>query len=176
MARYMTSTVLLAAAFVSVGCAQPPAPAMPAPAGELLFDARTGCTGRSHFTLVADPFGGREKTGRGDAGAKGRQKMVFLDDDGFFAMPADPGDRAVVVRLAVKGARDLRVMLVAGEEHGTYLRRLQAEGKWVDLRLPLSEARAISAGAKVVDITIWQMDTGKGNALYVQKAWLGGRK
>ena len=176
MTRHVASTVLLAVAFLAAGCAQPTAPAMPAPTGELLFDAHTGCTGRGHFTLVADPFGGPSKAGRGDAGAKGRQKMVFLNDQGFFAMPADPGERAVVIRLAVKGAREVRVMLVAGEEHGTYLRTLDAEGKWIDLKLPLAEARAISPGAKVVDITIWQMDTAKDNVLYVQGAWMVGGK
>ena len=172
MTRHIAIAVLLAAAFASAGCTPPAEQIMPAPAGELLFDTQTGCTERSHFTLVADPFGGRAKVARGDAGTRGRQKMVLLNDRGFFAMPAQPADKAVVLRLAVQGARDVRVMLVAGAEHGSYLRTLAAEKEWIDLELPLAEARAISPGAKVVDITVWQMDTGKGNALYVQGAWL----
>lgn len=139
----------------------------------LLFDARTGAGQRNHFVLVDDPFGGSEPAGRGTGGAGGLQKMVLLSEDGFFAMPADREEFEVVVRLAVVGGKDVRVMLVAGEkEYASYHRTLPAAGGWCDLELPLAKARRIADGSRIHDITIWQKDTSPDAVLYVQKAWL----
>ncbi len=58
MARYlMVLTFAAAMASLQSGCATAP----PEPAGELLFDAHTGCGQRNHFVLVDDPFGGPVK-------------------------------------------------------------------------------------------------------------------
>ncbi len=169
MARsLMVLTFTAAVALVQSGCTTAP----PAPPGELLFDAHTGCGQRNHFILIDDPFGGPEQAGKGTAGAKGLQKMVLLNGEGFFAMPADPEGQAVVIRLAVKGKRDLRVLLVAGDQHASYRPTLPAEGTWCDIELPLARARRIHAGRKIVDITIWQQDTSDAAVLYVQKGWL----
>ena len=148
------------------------------PAGEgLLFDALTGCKERSHFLLIDDPFGGSARAGQGTRGARGRQKMVLLNADGFFAMPADRAGKAVVIRLAVKGKRDLHILLVAGGGGSAgYRRTLPAEGRWCDVELPLARAGRIDAGARIVDITIWQQDTAPSAVLYVQKAWLADRE
>jgi len=139
----------------------------------LLLDARAGCSGRNHFVLVDDPFGGSEQAGRGTGGANGLQKMVLLSERGFFAMPSDREAWEVVIRLAVKGERGVRVMLVAGEKgHASYHRTLDAAGRWCDLQLPLTGTRRIPEGARIHDITIWQKDTGPDAVLYVQKARL----
>ncbi len=177
--RTGVSSGLLTALLAALGCGQQPTttgqPARAGAAGALLFDALTGCQERSHFVLIDDPFGGREKAGRGTRGAGGLQKMVLLNDRGFFAMPPDREGKAVVIRLAVRGRRELRILLVAGgSQSADYRRTLPAEGRWCDVELPLLEARRVPSGAKIVDITIWQQDTAPQAVLYVQKAWLIG--
>ncbi len=138
-----------------------------------LFDARSGTTQRNHFVLVNDPFGGPEQAGRGTKGTDGLQTMALLNEDGFFAMPSDREEFEVVLRLGVRGERDVRIVLVAsGAEYASYRRTLPGVGRWCDLTLPLTEASRIADGSVIHGITVWQRDTSSAGRLYVQKGWV----
>jgi hypothetical protein len=161
------------------GCGGPAAggPWASTPHAALLFDATGGATQRNHFELVADPFGGRDMVGRGTWGAHGGQKMVLLNDAGFFPMPANADAWSVMIRLALQGQRDLRFVLVGAGGRGVgYRRSVPAEGKWCNVALPLSEAAGrIRRGVNVVDITVMQSDPSERAVLYVHSAVLARR-
>ena len=167
-------TLCLAGAALLAGCGSAADPWADRPGAVLLFDATRGATQRNHFEPVRDPYGGRAKVGRGTWGAQGGQKMVLLNDAGFFAMPADAAGHSVIIRLALRGQRDLRFVLVGEGGKGiTYRRTVPAEGRWCDIELPLSEAAGrITPGEKVVDITVMQFDPSEQAVLYVHSAVL----
>jgi len=159
-----------------VGChgvTRPPALEVPGAKTTFLFDAVEGATRRLHFEAVPDPFGGPGTVARGTAGLHGGQKLVFLNDRGFFAMPADATGRSVVIRMAVRGQRSVRIALVAKGKGFSYRATLPAEGKWCDVEVPLSSAgNRVPAGAKIVDVTLFGSDPSPGAALYVHSAVL----
>lgn len=139
----------------------------------LLLDHRSGTTGRPHCTTVRDPFGGAGLVITGEFIGDGHNKTTFLNKDGFFVVPPE-WRGSVVLRIAVRGSRKLRIALVS--ERGklkSYRPELPAEGRWCEVVLPLRHiSSTIRPGEKIVDITIWQVESDKEGALYVDRALL----
>jgi hypothetical protein len=155
-------------------CPRPATRTASAPAGRLLFDAERGFTWRNHFKIVAEPFGGRGKVYRARAGSDGRLKLTIVNKKGFFSVPPGADRWEVLLRLAVRGGRKLKVAVV-GQGGRVVQCRLTAaaEGRWCTVRLPLGRAAGrIPAGTKVVDVTIWQQDGDRRPAMFVRSARL----
>jgi hypothetical protein len=166
--------VMLAAGVLLAGCwLAPGGGARPEAGDRLLIDAGGGGTSRVHCRNVPDPFGGGGQVIAGELVEKDMHKTTLLHAAGFFAVPG--GGRAdLVVRLAVKGERKVRIGLV--NDQGTvksFYRELPEENQWIALRLPLEDVLGkLPAGEKIVDISIWQLGGGKSAALYVDRLLL----
>jgi len=167
-----------AAALVGCGRAASTASWADRPKAVLLFDAMGGATERFHFSQVPDPYGGSDTVGKGTWGAQGGQKMTTLNKAGFFAMPADARNYSVIVRLALRGKRDLRFVLVDDAGKGvSYRRTAPEEDRWCEIELPLSQAVGrIKPGRKVVDITVMASDPSEDARLYIHSAVLAKNK
>jgi len=176
-ARMKPAWVLLAAGVLLAGCwLAPGGGARPAAGDQLLVDAAGGGTSRIHCRNVPDPFGGGGQVIAGELVEKDMHKTTFLHKEGFFAIPA-LGRADLVVRLAVKGERKVRIALV--NDQGTvksFYRELPEENRWITLRLPLEDVLAkLPAGEKIVDLCIWQLGGGKPAGLYVDRLLLHSR-
>jgi hypothetical protein len=135
-------------------------------AGQLLFDAASGTTYRNHVKLVPDPLGGDAKVLIAERVAKDKCQMTFVNDKGFFAVPASYTGK-VVLRVLVHGKNRLRVALVSGQNIKSYYRDVAGAGdKWEDVELDLSELKGkVPAGEQIKDITVWLLAPEKDAAL-----------
>ena len=143
------------------------------PAGRVLLDYQSGTTGRAHCTVVDDPFGGGGKVIHGEVVEEGKNKTTFLNDGGFFVVPP-AGQGEVVLRYAVRKEAKMRVALVAASgDLKSYYFEAPSFNTWCEAVLPLKElAPKVSAGEKIVDISVWQQAGGKDAGLWVDRITL----
>lgn len=169
---------LTATAFALTGCAPRTFPAQssaalsrPTTRTTLLFDASHGATSRRHFEAVPDPFANQGLVARGTRGTPNEQKLVFLNDQGFFALPADRSQKAIVFRIAVTGPRGVRIVFCSKDKTLSYHTTLPAEAMWCDVRVPLQAiADGLGPNAMVMDVTIFQKEISDHAALFLQSA------
>jgi len=151
-------TVAVVALLCSAGCG-PKAqdPAREAGGLRLLVDHATTLSFRNHVRATPDPAGGPGTVLMSNSESRSEHQMVFQQKTGFFPVPQDHSG-AVVARVFVRQERRVRVALVAGDRLKSYYLQVPEEGQWCDLVLPLTHvASKIPAGAKVDDITLWQL-------------------
>jgi hypothetical protein len=167
------AAAILTTALALAGCAE----ARRMNSQSVLIDAAHPAKSMFHVTTVADPFG--------KAGAAGNEtpkvlkggplsdkepyanKLTFVTDKGFFAMPKS-GGAELHLRLAVRKIRDVRVEVTARDPKGSkkFNATLPAEGGWQELVLVLDSA-VFQPGSTIFDITVFQVGKDHAAEIYV---------
>lgn len=149
------------------------APAATNASATVILDASSARRIREQTQLVPDPFGSTNLVIRSTQAHHDEQKIFFVRGDGLFALPANPANASLDLRLAAQGPTGIRIVLATTNGSATHRATLPATGQWCHVSVPLAPlADRLGRGAPVIDLTLFQKDESHQGNFFLERATL----